>query len=189
MDRINTCLQKDPKNFNIFHFSDWFMFVRFQVLTAASMMFRVVFWVILPCKMIVDRRFRGAYILHGSISQKTTLNIVYVSLIFKVTQRKWESTYTKTNRSTYRNSEVRVLKPHSLQQHICISVLKGPCLLVLCQRQPSLFIQPVWSFTTFKRFYLSHDCNYFMCKDQYVQCFTTGCSTFVPTRLLWAGII
>jgi hypothetical protein len=28
----------------------------FQVLTAASMMFRAVFWVILPCKMIVDRR-------------------------------------------------------------------------------------------------------------------------------------
>jgi hypothetical protein len=38
--------------------------VRFQVLTAASMMFRSVFWVILPCKMIVDRRFRGAYCLH-----------------------------------------------------------------------------------------------------------------------------
>jgi hypothetical protein len=36
------------------------LFVRFQVLTAASMMFRVAFWVILPCKMIVDRRFRGA---------------------------------------------------------------------------------------------------------------------------------
>jgi hypothetical protein len=33
--------------------------VRFQVLTAASMMFRVVFWDILPCKMIVERRFRG----------------------------------------------------------------------------------------------------------------------------------
>jgi hypothetical protein len=30
--------------------------VRFQVLTAASMMFRVVFWDILPCKMIVDLR-------------------------------------------------------------------------------------------------------------------------------------
>jgi hypothetical protein len=29
--------------------------VRFQVLTAASMMFRAVFWVILPCRMIVDR--------------------------------------------------------------------------------------------------------------------------------------
>jgi hypothetical protein len=29
-------------------------YVRFQVLTAASMMFRAVFWVVLPCKMIVD---------------------------------------------------------------------------------------------------------------------------------------
>jgi hypothetical protein len=38
--------------------------MRFQVLTAASMMFRVVFWDILPCKMIVDRRFRGAYYRH-----------------------------------------------------------------------------------------------------------------------------
>jgi hypothetical protein len=27
--------------------------VRFQVLTAASMMFRAVFWVVLPCKMII----------------------------------------------------------------------------------------------------------------------------------------
>jgi hypothetical protein len=32
--------------------------VRFQVLTAASMTFRAVFRVILPCRMIVDRRFR-----------------------------------------------------------------------------------------------------------------------------------
>jgi hypothetical protein len=30
--------------------------MRFQVLTAASMMFRVVFWDMLPCKIIVDRR-------------------------------------------------------------------------------------------------------------------------------------
>jgi hypothetical protein len=30
-------------------------YVRFQVLTAASMMFRIVFWDVLPCKMIVDR--------------------------------------------------------------------------------------------------------------------------------------
>jgi hypothetical protein len=29
-------------------------YLRFQVLTAASMMFRAVFWVVLPCKMIVD---------------------------------------------------------------------------------------------------------------------------------------
>jgi hypothetical protein len=28
------------------------------------MLFRAVFWVVLPCKMIVDRRFRGAYCLH-----------------------------------------------------------------------------------------------------------------------------
>jgi hypothetical protein len=27
-------------------------------------MFRIVFWDVLPCKMIVDRRFRGAYFLH-----------------------------------------------------------------------------------------------------------------------------
>jgi hypothetical protein len=38
------------------------MVVRFQVLTAASMMFRAVFWVI----------------LHGSITQKTALNIKMV---------------------------------------------------------------------------------------------------------------
>jgi hypothetical protein len=29
--------------------------VRVQVLTAASMMFRIVFWDVLPCKIIVDR--------------------------------------------------------------------------------------------------------------------------------------
>jgi hypothetical protein len=29
-----------------------------------SLMFTVVFWDILPCKMIVDRRFRGVYCLH-----------------------------------------------------------------------------------------------------------------------------
>jgi hypothetical protein len=28
------------------------------------MMFRIVFWDILPCKMILDRRFRGTYCLH-----------------------------------------------------------------------------------------------------------------------------
>jgi hypothetical protein len=49
------------------------MFVRFQVLTAASMMFRTVFWVILPCRMIVD-----PIILHSSITQKTVLNIRHV---------------------------------------------------------------------------------------------------------------
>jgi hypothetical protein len=38
--------------------------VRFQVLTAANMKFRFVFWDVLPCKIIVYRRFRGAYCLH-----------------------------------------------------------------------------------------------------------------------------
>jgi hypothetical protein len=39
-------------------------FVRFQVLTAASMKFRIAFWDVLPCKIIVDRRFRGMCYLH-----------------------------------------------------------------------------------------------------------------------------
>jgi hypothetical protein len=38
--------------------------VRFQVFTAASMKFRFVFWDVLPCKIIVDRRFRGTCCLH-----------------------------------------------------------------------------------------------------------------------------
>jgi hypothetical protein len=36
----------------------WNNHVRFQVLMAASMKFRIVFWDVLPCKIIVDRRFR-----------------------------------------------------------------------------------------------------------------------------------
>jgi hypothetical protein len=60
-------------------------------------MFRIVFWDVLPCKMIVDRRSRGAYclhhqgqyaplkrrstiILHGSTSQKTILNIILAAV-------------------------------------------------------------------------------------------------------------
>jgi hypothetical protein len=37
--------------------------VRFQVLMAASMKFRV-FWDVAPCSLGVDRRLRGAYCLH-----------------------------------------------------------------------------------------------------------------------------
>jgi hypothetical protein len=33
----------------------------------ARTMFRAVSWVILPCRMIVDRRFRGAYCLHHQL--------------------------------------------------------------------------------------------------------------------------
>jgi hypothetical protein len=45
-------------------------------------LFRAVFWDILPCKIIVDRRFRGAYCLHhqGIISQKTALNIILAAV-------------------------------------------------------------------------------------------------------------
>jgi hypothetical protein len=52
--------------------------------------FRIVFWDVLPCKIIVDQRFRGAYclhhpwsliiILHGSTSQKTILNIILAAV-------------------------------------------------------------------------------------------------------------
>jgi hypothetical protein len=38
--------------------------VRFQVHTASSMKFGIVFWDVLPCKIIVDRRFRGTCCLH-----------------------------------------------------------------------------------------------------------------------------
>jgi hypothetical protein len=37
--------------------------VRSQVLTAASIKFRIVFWDVLPCKIIFDRRFRGTWLI------------------------------------------------------------------------------------------------------------------------------
>jgi hypothetical protein len=41
--------------------------VRFQVLTAVSMKFRV-FWDVVPCSYVeVDRRFRGVYCLHRQV--------------------------------------------------------------------------------------------------------------------------
>jgi hypothetical protein len=42
-----------------------FAHMRFQVLRAASMKFRFVFWDVLPCKTIVDRSFRGTCCLHA----------------------------------------------------------------------------------------------------------------------------
>jgi hypothetical protein len=67
-------------------------------------MFRIVFWDVLPCKIVVDRRFRGAYclhhqasiILHGSTFQKTILNYFISCLLNAVvsfshiTPRTWE---------------------------------------------------------------------------------------------------
>jgi hypothetical protein len=65
--------------------------VRFQVLTAASMKFRFVFWDVLPCKIIVDSsplwwsqhvilKRRSTIILHGSTSQKTNLNFILAAV-------------------------------------------------------------------------------------------------------------
>jgi hypothetical protein len=58
------------------------------VQTVLEVMFKAVFWVVLPCKMIVDRRFRGTcclhhqgwmtIILHSSTTQKTALNGMYI---------------------------------------------------------------------------------------------------------------
>jgi hypothetical protein len=45
--------------------------------------FRIVFWDVLPCKIIVDRRFRGTYCLHHPwwcTSQKTILNIILAAV-------------------------------------------------------------------------------------------------------------
>jgi hypothetical protein len=52
--------------------------VTYQILTAVcmKMMFRVVFWDILPCKMIVDRRFRDAYCLHHQVHENVCLRDV-----------------------------------------------------------------------------------------------------------------
>jgi hypothetical protein len=58
--------------------------VRFQVLTAASMKFRFVFWDVLPCKIIVDRRFRDTCCLHnqtenmGQEFQRELQDIVFI---------------------------------------------------------------------------------------------------------------
>jgi hypothetical protein len=38
--------------------------------------FRAVFWVILPCRMIVDRRFRGTYCLHNQGWMIISFNII-----------------------------------------------------------------------------------------------------------------
>jgi hypothetical protein len=69
-------------------------FVRFQVLTAASMIFRAVFWVILPCKMIVDRRFRGAYCLHHPPWVGHTTLIIRHGLVTRL--KSWLISHTTT---------------------------------------------------------------------------------------------
>jgi hypothetical protein len=48
--------------------------VRFQVLTAASIKFRFIFWDVLIALMTEAARTSETIILHGSTSQKTNLN-------------------------------------------------------------------------------------------------------------------
>jgi hypothetical protein len=57
------------------------------------MMFRIVFWDVLLCKIIVDQGWwrqyaplkrRSTIILHGSISQKTILNTIEFIYIFVI---------------------------------------------------------------------------------------------------------
>jgi hypothetical protein len=80
-------------------------------------MFRAVFWVILPCKMIVIRdewwwrqyaplKRRSTIILHGSITQKTALNIILAAM------RTWNHTYMKqvcSHESTWGLSHTDIL--------------------------------------------------------------------------------
>jgi hypothetical protein len=48
------------------------------VTTHKNKMFRIAFWDVLPCKMIVDRGFRGAYCLHhqGWVRRTTSLSLL-----------------------------------------------------------------------------------------------------------------
>jgi hypothetical protein len=60
--RIVPCIS--PLPFTPHSSSSSFVFVLPFSQHDLCMMCRVVFWDILPCKIIVDRRFRGAYCLH-----------------------------------------------------------------------------------------------------------------------------
>jgi len=65
-------------------------YVRFQVLTAASMKFRV-FWDVAPCSHVeVDRRFRGAYCLHhqGALMMEA-VRTSETSVNFNLTTRRY----------------------------------------------------------------------------------------------------
>jgi hypothetical protein len=55
-------------------YADASLLVRFQVLTAANMKFRIVFWDVLPCKIIVDRRFRGTMMEAARASETSVDN-------------------------------------------------------------------------------------------------------------------
>jgi hypothetical protein len=54
--------------------------MRFQVLTAASMI-RIVFWDVLPCKIIVDNYFTRQYIPEDNSEHQTDISLLTLWLI------------------------------------------------------------------------------------------------------------
>jgi hypothetical protein len=62
------------------------VFVKFQVLTASSIKFRV-FWYVVPCSHEVDTRFRGAYCLHHRAPVTSVPPRPQLTGIVKVTHR------------------------------------------------------------------------------------------------------
>jgi hypothetical protein len=72
--------------------------MRFQVLTAASMKFRV-FWDVAPCSHIeLDRRFRGAYCLHHQGGDRIeAVRTPETSVHFNMTTRRYVPGDSKLN--------------------------------------------------------------------------------------------
>jgi hypothetical protein len=86
--------------------------------------FRVVFWVILPCKMIVDRRFRGAYCLHHQGWVKTTLNIILAAV----------RTWNLTRLTTFKKQHLKLSQNFNPRQSVTDALgHKGFMDLLLCQ--------------------------------------------------------
>jgi hypothetical protein len=90
-------LSRNFNHSNIDNSLTYYLFLQFVTLSSGLKikkytMFRIVFWDVLPCKIIVDRRFRGTcylhhqgfrsstIILHGSTTQKTILNFIFAAV-------------------------------------------------------------------------------------------------------------
>jgi hypothetical protein len=119
--------------------------MRFQVLTAASIKFRIVFWDVLPCKIIVDRRFRGTYCLHHQGRQ-----LFYTA----VHPRRQFSNNRCLHRQSYRTHKYKIQSYWFLNQleHIVTIGFKGlGCSqsMVIALRpyiQPCYLIPSCWVF-------------------------------------------
>jgi hypothetical protein len=101
-----TTVSQKPPSLRIEPRTQIFVFVVFVAIITSSkqitlFLFRIVFWDVLPCKIIVDRRFKGTYclqhhpwwwrqyvplkrrstiILQGRTSQKTILNFILAAV-------------------------------------------------------------------------------------------------------------